>query len=71
MVEMRPGESRQVQQILPQDIEALWRQEVAENPNLIAAVETHPDAYYRLMMEVMDALHSANAERISLQMVEN
>jgi biopolymer transport protein ExbD len=53
-----------------QEVEGLWRQEVATNPNLIAAVKTHPDAPYRFMMDVLDALHSANAERISLQILE-
>jgi biopolymer transport protein ExbD len=44
---------------------------VASNPNLIAAVKTHPDAPYRMMVEVLDALKLANAERISLQILEN
>ena len=38
---------------------------------LIAAVKTHPDAAYEHMMNVLDALHTANAERISLQILEN
>jgi biopolymer transport protein ExbD len=52
------------------EIEGLWRQEVAANENLIAAVKTHPDAAYSLMVDVLDALHSANAQRISLQILE-
>lgn len=68
VVEVRRGESQQVQQVRAQEIEGLWRQEVAANPNLIAAVKTHPDAPYRLMLDVLDALHNANAERISLQL---
>ena len=54
-----------------QEIEGLWRQEVAANENLIAAVKTHPDAAYEHMVAVLDALHAANAERISLQILEN
>ena len=55
----------------PREVEGLWRQEVSANPSLIAAVKTHPDASYKFMMDVLDALHSANAERISLQILEN
>ncbi len=71
IVDVKRGESQQVQQMRANEIEGLWRQEVASNPNLIAAVKTHPDASYRYMMAVLDALHSANAERISLQVLEN
>lgn len=71
IVDVKRGESQQVQQMRPREIEGLWRQEVSANPNLIAAVKTHPDASYRHMMDVLDALHSANAERISLQVLEN
>lgn len=71
VVDVRRGESQQVQQMRPQEIEGLWRQEVAANENLIAAVKTHPDAAYEHMVNVLDALHAANAQRISLQILEN
>ncbi len=71
IVIVRRGESQQEQQMRAQEIEGLWRQEVTANPNLIAAVKTHPDAPYKFMVDVLDALHSANAERISLQVLEN
>ena len=70
IVDVKRGESQQVQQMRPREIEGLWRQEVTANPNMIAAVKTHPEASYRFMMDVLDALHSANAERISLQILE-
>ena len=70
IVDVRRGESQQVQQLRPQEVEALWRQEVTANPNIIAAVKTHRDAPYRYMIDVLDALHTANAERISLQILE-
>jgi len=70
VVDVRRGESEQVQQLRPQEIEAVWRQEVSANPNIIAAVKTHPEAPYSYMIDVLDALHSANAERISLQILE-
>ena len=71
IVDVKRGESQQVQQMRPREIEGLWRQEVSANPNMIAAVKTHQDAPYRYMMDVLDALHSANADRISLELLEN
>lgn len=71
IVDVKRGESQQIQQMRPSEIEGLWRQEVVGNPNLIAAVKTHPEASYEYMIDVLDALHSANAERISLQVLEN
>lgn len=71
VVDVKRGESPQIQQMRAQEIEGLWRQEVAANPNLIAAVKTHRDAPYRFMVDVLDALHGANAERISLQILED
>lgn len=71
IVEVKRGENTQIQQMRPSDIEGLWRQEVSGNPNLIAAVKTHPDASYEFMVDVLDALQAANAERISLQILEN
>lgn len=70
IVEVKRGESVQVQQVRPNDLEAIWRQEVAANPRLIAAVKTHPDAPYKFMVDVLDALQGAGAERISLQVLE-
>ncbi len=70
IVEVKRGESTQVQRVPANDIEAIWRQDVSSNPNLIAAVKTHPDASYKFMVDVLDALHTAGAERISLQLFE-
>jgi biopolymer transport protein ExbD len=70
VVEVKRGESTSIQSMRPDDIESLWRQEVTGNPNLIAAVKTHPDAPHRFMIDVLDALQSAGAERISLQILE-
>lgn len=71
VVEVKRGESQQIQQMRPADIDGLWRQESAQNENLIAAVKTHPDAPYRFMVDVLDALQTAGADRISLQILEN
>lgn len=70
IVDIKRGESQQVQQVRPSEVEGLWRQDVAQNNNLIAAVKTHPDAAYKYMIDVLDALHLAGAERISLQVFE-
>ena len=71
IVDVKRGESQQIQQMRPEEVEGLWRQEITGNPNLIAAVKTHPEASYEYMVDVLDALHAANAERISLQVLEN
>ena len=70
IVEVKRGESAAVQSVNPDAIEALWRQDVSENANLIAAVKTHPTTPYKYMVDVLDALHAAGAERISLQLFE-
>jgi len=70
VVEVRRGESQQVQSVTPNDIEGIWRQDVASNPNLIAGVKTHPDTPYRFMIDVLDALQTAGANKISLQVLE-
>jgi biopolymer transport protein ExbD len=70
IIDVQRGESQQIQQLRPEEVEAAWRQEVTANPNVIAAVRTHPQAPYRYMIDVLDALHAANAERISLQILE-
>jgi len=70
IVDLRRGESQSVQPIRAAQLEAIWRQEVTANPNLIAAVKTHPDAPHRYMIAVLDALQLARADRISLQIFE-
>ena len=69
-VELKRGESTSIQQVRASEIESIWRQEVVANPNLIAAVKTHPDTPHRFMIDVLDALQLAGAERISLQLLE-
>ena len=70
VVVVRYGDSEDEQQMTPTQIESVWRSEVAQNPNLIAAVKTHPDAAHEHMISVLDALQLAGAERISLQLLE-
>lgn len=70
LVEVKRGESPSIQTARPTEIETIWRVEYEQNENLIAAVKTHPDAPYRNMIAVLDELHKAGAERISLQVLE-
>ena len=58
---IKRGESQQEQVVRPDDVENIWRLDVAQNPILIAAVKTHPDAPYRYMVDVLDALQAAGA----------
>lgn len=70
IVVIKRGDSQQEQQVAAREVETIWRQGVSDNPNLIAAVKTHPQAPYKFMVDVLDALHVAGAERISLQLFE-
>jgi biopolymer transport protein ExbD len=70
IVHIQRGESQQIQQERASNIGAIWRQEVAQNENLVAAVKTAPNAPYRFMVDVLDQLQSAGADKISLQIIE-
>jgi biopolymer transport protein ExbD len=70
VVDVRRGESPQVQQLTSSEIASLWRIEVAQNPNLIAAVKTSPGAPYRYMVDVLDQLQMAGSVRINLGLLE-
>ncbi len=68
-VVVRRGESEEEQVVAPRQVEGILRQELAANPELIAAVKTDPGAAYRRMIAVLDEVKQAGAERISLQML--
>jgi biopolymer transport protein ExbD len=70
VVRVKAGESPQEQLVRANDIGSIWRINAAQNPNLIAAVNTAPNAPYRLMIDVLDALQTAGAQKISLQILE-
>jgi biopolymer transport protein ExbD len=70
MVQVKRGDSPQLQTEPTANIGAIWRSEFAQNPNLIAAVRTAPNAPYRFMIDVLDQLRAAKADRISLQILE-
>ena len=69
-VVIKRGESQQEQTVRPDALRSIWRQDVEENPGLLASVNTHPDAPYRFMIDVLDALQAAGADRISLNLLE-
>lgn len=67
---VRRGESEQEQTVSASQIEPLLRTELAANDKLIAAIKTSPQASYRYMIDVLDQVKLAGADRISLQMLE-
>jgi len=67
---IRRGESTAEQVVTYSQIEGIMRQEIGNNPEIISAVKTDPDAPYRHMINVLDELQKANAQRISLQVLE-
>jgi len=69
-IDVKRGESEQIQPITGNQVEGVWRTDFAQNENLIAVVQTHPDAAYRYMIDVLDGLQSAGADKISLQIQE-
>lgn len=69
-VVIRRGESEQTQTVPYSRVEGILRQELAGNPKLIAAIQTTPNAPYRHMVNVLDEVKAAGAERVSLQMKE-
>ena len=70
LVRVKRGESTNESVHRATEISSIWRLEVAQNPFLIAAVKTSPNAPYRHMIAVLDQLQAASAERISLQILE-
>lgn len=67
VVEVRRGDSRQSRPVSPDRVADIWREGFMEAPLLIAVVQTHPNAPYRYMIDVLDGLRSAGARRVSLQ----
>ena len=49
------------------DIKARVEQAIVDNPKIVIVVETHPEARYGLMIDVLDELKLAQATRISLK----
>jgi biopolymer transport protein ExbD len=69
-VQVKRGASPQVQTAQASEVREIWSTEHARNPRLVAAVRTSPNAPYRFMIDVLDQLRAAKADRISLQVLE-
>jgi biopolymer transport protein ExbD len=50
-----------------QNLRPRIERELAANSKLIVVIESHPDAEYGLMVDILDELRLANARRISLK----
>ena len=66
-VRVRSGESPRTETVSAEGLARLWRREVRANPSLIAAIRVDPNAAYGRMIAVLDQLHLAGAQRVSLQ----
>ncbi len=64
------GSSAFAETLRPSDIPDVWRKAAADRPDLIATIETHPDAMYYHMVDVLDGLQLAGAKRIALKSAE-
>lgn len=69
-IEVRLGDEPSGRVVQPSEIAAVWRAEAARNARLVAAVRTDPATPYRFMIDVLDELQGAGAERISLELLE-
>jgi biopolymer transport protein ExbD len=68
-VVVKRGQSEETQTVTAEQVSGIMRQELAANPNIIAAIKTDPKAPYRDMIHVLDGVKDAGADRISLQML--
>lgn len=68
-VTIRRGESESEQIVSYDQVEGIVRQELGANDRLITAIQTDPAAPYRHMINVLDEVRMAGAERVSLQMI--
>lgn len=69
-VVVKRGESQQEQVVTGRQVEGIMRQSLTANPNIIAVVQTSPQARYESMMAVLDGIQMAGATRFSLQLLE-
>jgi biopolymer transport protein ExbD len=58
IVHVKRGESPQIQQVRPRRSARSGARSSRQNPNLIAAVKTAPNAPYRFMVDVLDQLQA-------------
>lgn len=53
------------------DLQQIIENKLLANPKLVVVIETHPDAEYAVMIDILDELRLANAERISLRTMKS
>ena len=49
------------------EVKPLIEQKLLQNPKLVVVIETHPEADYSIMVDILDELRLAKATRISLR----
>jgi biopolymer transport protein ExbD len=69
-VSVRRGGDPNEQFVEIEFLQEIIETEIAENPNIIAAVKVTAQAQYQDMINVLDELQLAEAKRISLQLLE-
>jgi len=50
-----------------EDLKKFIENKLNQNSKLVVVIETHPDAEYGIMIDILDELRLANAQRISLR----
>ncbi|HSG29275.1 MAG TPA: biopolymer transporter ExbD [Candidatus Krumholzibacterium sp.] len=53
------------------DIQQFIENKLIQNDKTVVVIETHPDADYGIMIDILDELRLANAERISLRTMKS
>ena len=53
------------------DLRLIVENKLLANPKLVVVIETHPDAEYAVMIDILDELRLANAARISLRTMKS
>ena len=53
------------------DLQLIIENKLIANPKLVVVIETHPEADYGVMIDILDELRLAHADRISLRMMKS
>jgi len=53
------------------DLQQIIENKLIANPKLVVVIETHPDADYGVMIDILDELRLAHADRISLRTMKS
>ncbi|HEX6926101.1 MAG TPA: biopolymer transporter ExbD [Longimicrobiaceae bacterium] len=69
-LQIRRGSSSTTQPATARQVEPIMRQELVRNPNVVAVIQTSPEAAYQDMINVLDGIRSAGATRYSIQLMD-